>query len=349
MYDSEKAKANANYELFGSVSSDSNSTTFSSTLFQPPSFMVEGYPSSTVFINIYDLVEWNEWLYGFGLGAHHIGVHVYDVEYAYGATDSGTGVVKCTPGYFPPLMWREQLALGVTTLPKEEVETRVQRFMRDPQWNGTAYRLMSHNCIHFAETLLSLLQPQKISSVPVSSSSSRTFSSLDTKEGREGNTIHRCSTPVITSDVNTSTIAMCGTHSLPSLDTVSPERASMQKADFYDGYKQNAVSVAPSEIMPTFHSVDGSVGNGEQVATTNAVDGGEAAPTIVRAGTPTHRRNDVPSPSAGRPASSQNFFWVPPHVYRLQTLGLRFLPMFMQQWLEEQTVESNQAAIESGV
>lgn len=41
-------------------------------------------PSSAVYLNVYDLIEHNDWTYWCGVGIFHSGVEVYGVEYAYG-------------------------------------------------------------------------------------------------------------------------------------------------------------------------------------------------------------------------------------------------------------------------
>jgi len=348
---SEEKNADCDYTLFSSVTKDHTPALFSSTSFFPPSFIVEGYPSSAVFINIYDLLEWNEFLYVVGLGAHHVGVQVYGVEFAYGSTESGSGVAECTPGYFPPQMWREQLALGMTSLSKEEVEVVVQRFMQDPQWSGTAYRLMSHNCIHFAEALLSILQPQRVSTSSPSSPSSSTFSSLDASETSEASTSHADASPV---DTGGASVVIDSPHSSPLSSMASPDGASKRSTEFYDGLTQGGVSVVASDsALPLRFSAD-STGQGERVNRThslgsNAAATVEAAPTPATGGTPPHRAHVSRSTTVGPLSSSKIFYWIPPYLYRLQTVGLRFLPLCVQSWLENQTVESNPATESSAV
>lgn len=41
-------------------------------------------PSTEVILNVYDLIEHNDWTYWCGVGVFHSGVEVFGVEYAYG-------------------------------------------------------------------------------------------------------------------------------------------------------------------------------------------------------------------------------------------------------------------------
>lgn len=118
-----------------------------------------GYPPNAVFLNVYDISELNACLTSIGLGAHHAGVEVYGTEYAFGACLEGPGVMRNVPRLCPPHILREQLALGVTTLTEEEVMALVHRLSTNPEWLGSRYSLLRHNCLHFAEAFLVALHP----------------------------------------------------------------------------------------------------------------------------------------------------------------------------------------------
>eukprot|EP00796_Vickermania_ingenoplastis_P012038 gene12038-8291_t len=127
---------------------------------------VGGYAPNTVFLNVYDITEANCFLVNVGLGAHHTGVEVYGAEFAFGATLEGSGVMRNTPQFCPPHVLREQLAMGLTPYTEAQVLAIVHRLTADPVWLGSAYRLLSHNCIHFAEALLTALKPARPTAGP---------------------------------------------------------------------------------------------------------------------------------------------------------------------------------------
>lgn len=333
----------------------------------PASFIVEGYPSATVCIHIYDLVEWNECLYAIGLGAHHVGIQVYNIEYAYGASPEGTGIVQCIPGFCPPHIWREQLTLGITSRTREEVEAAVLRFIVDPDWHGTAYRLLSHNCIHFVETFLRFLQPQAIpttvSLLLSSHTSPRTPPKMEDRNGSGGggdggeaeDMTSGAATPSSRSLSPISPSAAVSPNfsprdakkmavgkereeedapflfvatGLPSRDERDTNEREGRLLEFY--YEEKGKSRSPRAANST--TTHTSSGNEEEARQTSTR--GKEAMMEERTSTP-------PTMVASHLHSScSTFSWVPPYVYRLQEWGLRLLPRWFLGMLEEQQVES---------
>lgn len=129
------------------------------------------YPTNTVFLNVYDITEMNNWLATFGIGAHHAAIQVYNKEYAYGGGPSGSGIMRNPVGHCPPHILRERLALGITALSPEEVEQNLGMMETNPRWMAPMYSLLSHNCIHFVEAVLNVLKPVHPSSENALSSS----------------------------------------------------------------------------------------------------------------------------------------------------------------------------------
>ncbi|CUG88190.1 Hypothetical protein, putative [Bodo saltans] len=79
-------------------------------------------PSSTVFLNVYDIVPYNDVLVPWGLGVHHTGIEVHGMEIAFGRCQRGSGVFECHPKRCPGHKFREQLVLGTTPYSQGDVE-----------------------------------------------------------------------------------------------------------------------------------------------------------------------------------------------------------------------------------
>nr|CCD13135.1 unnamed protein product [Trypanosoma congolense IL3000] len=120
-------------------------------------------PSSTVFLNVYDIVRSNNVLYYVGMGVHHTGVEVYGMEFAFGRCAGDTGVVQVEPKNTPPHTFREQLVLGTTKLTRGEVVALLQEFKGNrEQWSGYSYHLVRNNCNHFSGAFAKRLLPPDV-------------------------------------------------------------------------------------------------------------------------------------------------------------------------------------------
>lgn len=120
---------------------------------------------SPVIINIYDLSEWNWWIYFCGCGGiFHTGVEVYGVEYAYGGHEYDmSGIFATNPRDAPgPVVWRESIVVGETHMGAQEVQDLVQSL--GLKYKGCAYHLLQRNCNHFSEELAWLLCRQRLPS-----------------------------------------------------------------------------------------------------------------------------------------------------------------------------------------
>lgn len=82
----------------------------------------EHLPSSTVLLNVYDIVPYNDVLVPWGMGVHHTGIEVHGMEIAFGRCVRGSGVFECQPKRCPGHKFREQLVLGTTPYSQGDVE-----------------------------------------------------------------------------------------------------------------------------------------------------------------------------------------------------------------------------------
>lgn len=106
-----------------------------------------------VIVNVYDLSSQNSWSYWCGVGIFHAGVEVYGIEYAYGGHEYDySGVFATKPRDAPgPVVFRESIPVGDTTLSQAEVQQLVQQM--GLQYKGNTYHLLQCNCNHFASDL----------------------------------------------------------------------------------------------------------------------------------------------------------------------------------------------------
>ncbi|KAG5486116.1 hypothetical protein LSCM4_06824 [Leishmania orientalis] len=117
---------------------------------------------NAVFVNVYDIMKSNSWLWSVGLGVHHAGIQVYGEEYQYGRCEEGTGVRAVEPRHSPPHIFREQFYVGQTQLSAREVQDLFASFQRRELWLGSRYHLVKHNCIHFAHAFCEALLPPEV-------------------------------------------------------------------------------------------------------------------------------------------------------------------------------------------
>jgi hypothetical protein len=139
---------------------------------------------NAVFVNVYDVIESNSWLWSVGLGVHHAGIQVYDKEYQYGRCEEGTGIDTVEPRHSPPHVFREQFYIGQTNLSELAVAELVESFRENDSWQGSKYNLIKHNCIDFARAFSKALLPPEVRVAQMRTASHLTYRSacLETVE-----------------------------------------------------------------------------------------------------------------------------------------------------------------------
>lgn len=108
---------------------------------------------SEVYLNVYDLVEQNSYMYWAGVGIYHSGVEIYGVEYAFGGHEyDAPGVFATHPRLAPgTIALREAILVGHTTLTPTEVYELVQSMGQE--YKGNKYHLLQMNCNSFSTDL----------------------------------------------------------------------------------------------------------------------------------------------------------------------------------------------------
>ena len=106
-----------------------------------------------VLLNVYDLVEQNNWTHWAGVGIYHSGVEVYGVEYAFGGHEyDAPGVFATRPRAAPgTVSWREAILVGKTSLTPAQVYELVQSM--GAEYKGNRYHLLQMNCNTFSSDL----------------------------------------------------------------------------------------------------------------------------------------------------------------------------------------------------
>lgn len=115
-----------------------------------------------VALNIYDVThdstiqqingffanQWSPLKFG---GIFHVGIEIHNVEWSYGSTVSGTGVVAGLPRSERQHHFRETVKLPETRLSLQEIDEVLRELVR--QYKGADYHILDKNCCHFAEDL----------------------------------------------------------------------------------------------------------------------------------------------------------------------------------------------------
>jgi hypothetical protein len=117
-----------------------------------------------VFLQIYDvgcttiLQSLNNALRGFGTGAYHTAIEIYDQEWSFAQIIDdndkiqwGTGVTCCTPRKDPNHLYRETVLLGYTSKSQQEVLALMEKMKK--KWRSEKYELLGNNCQSFAASL----------------------------------------------------------------------------------------------------------------------------------------------------------------------------------------------------
>ena len=104
--------------------------------------------STPVLLNVYDLSSANDFMFSFGLGAHHSGVEVNGTEYTFA---SGGGVFEHGPRDAPGAKWRETIHMGNYGGTSAELRAVVNDLRLE--WGGDTYNILTRNCNSFANEL----------------------------------------------------------------------------------------------------------------------------------------------------------------------------------------------------
>lgn len=88
-------------------------------------------------------------------GTYHTGLVVGGKEYAFGGHDDPiqTGVYTTPPELNKDYMFHQRIVMGRVEMPIATVNEVIGKFAASPQWLGTAYDLIEHNCNHFVSDL----------------------------------------------------------------------------------------------------------------------------------------------------------------------------------------------------
>merc|ERR1712241_1440795 len=77
------------------------------------------------------------------------------IEWSYAAGDYGSGISGFTPGCDPDHNHYEAIPIGQLRLTMSEVTDIVDDMA--PEWQGSLYDTINHNCVHFVDAFLGRL------------------------------------------------------------------------------------------------------------------------------------------------------------------------------------------------
>ena len=89
-----------------------------------------------------------------------MGVEVLGKEWSFGGStgeEGRGGVGWCTPKGDPDHRFRRTVDLGRTSWSRREIDQVIAEMQRDPAWAPKEYSLLRHNCVHFAQALVTRL------------------------------------------------------------------------------------------------------------------------------------------------------------------------------------------------
>ncbi|CAH0485623.1 unnamed protein product [Peronospora farinosa] len=109
-------------------------------------------PRTAVILNIYDLIEANNYIAPLGLGIFHSGVEIAGEEFSYA---SGAGVFSLSPKRVTGAKFRESIKMGFFEGSFQEAQRLAYSLSSD--FDGDGYNLFTQNCNTYADALCQLL------------------------------------------------------------------------------------------------------------------------------------------------------------------------------------------------
>ncbi|CAI5715931.1 unnamed protein product [Peronospora destructor] len=109
-------------------------------------------PRTAVILNIYDLIEANNYIAPLGLGIFHSGVEIAGEEFSYA---SGAGVFSSSPKRVTGAKFRESISMGYFKGTFQEAQRLAYSLSSD--FDGDGYNLFTRNCNTYADALCQLL------------------------------------------------------------------------------------------------------------------------------------------------------------------------------------------------
>ena len=149
------AKAKSNHESSSATnrtqssnSSSSSTSSSSSSSSSRPNGPTSASISATyqkksepVFLNVYDLHPYNQYLHSLGFGAYHSAVEIFGREYSFGFHDTtDTGVFSMMPKNVPNAVFRESIEVGNIYLTYNQFNLILNQLKAD--WTGNKYHLL---------------------------------------------------------------------------------------------------------------------------------------------------------------------------------------------------------------
>jgi len=156
---------------------------------------------SQVTVNVYDLIENNQYLHPWGFGAYHSGIQLGSVEYTFAG---GSGIFFMEPKQAPGAIFRQSIEMGYYEGTSRQLECVINDLRIE--FDGASYNILNKNCNHFADALVQkllnkplppfinrlanvgsyfscILPPSVTGAAPVNDPNSSTYSGTDSSSG----------------------------------------------------------------------------------------------------------------------------------------------------------------------
>ena len=101
-----------------------------------------------IYLNIYDLTRFNDFLHFLGLGFYHSGIEVNGIEYIY---VEGAGIIKVQPKNIKFGTFRKSVKLGELKMSSYDIQYEIYNLLLN--YKNNDYDIILKNCNSFSDSI----------------------------------------------------------------------------------------------------------------------------------------------------------------------------------------------------